>query len=129
MARTTKNAATYYNRKEEILWTKMETIIQNNLEFTGTFFIRFDSQADAKAAKIAIQKISNAIVLETRNSAAGRRRSRLPAVSVERPIRSARLRHRLDPFEKAATCLEDVGALALTYWIYVLLMSAPPRKG
>jgi hypothetical protein len=34
----------------------METIIQNNLEFTGTFFIRFDSQADAKAAKIAIRK-------------------------------------------------------------------------
>ncbi|EFX64315.1 hypothetical protein DAPPUDRAFT_334319 [Daphnia pulex] len=50
-------AATYYNRKEEILSTKMDTIIiRNNLEFTGTVFIRFDSQADAKAAKIAIRK-------------------------------------------------------------------------
>lgn len=49
------DAFSYYNKAEEMLAIEKDKII-NNLEFTGTVFIRFDSPSEAKATKIAITR-------------------------------------------------------------------------
>lgn len=118
------DATTHYNRKEEILSAKIETI-KNNLEFIGAVFIRFDSQADAKAAKIAIRKYQTqlfwkrGIMEEDQDFRPSQWTVRYAPPGSD--IDWIHLKKPRPAWKTWALLLR----LAVTYTIYVLLMSAP----
>lgn len=117
------DAATYYNLKEEALLVKKESLI-NNLEFTGTVFIRFDSPADANAAKMALTKRTSKWFWNRSNEEDAEFQP--SQWTVRYPPPSADINW-ID-FKKPRSTWRTLALylrLALTYSIYIILMAAP----
>ena len=118
------DATIHYKRKEEILSVKLESI-QNNLEFIGTVFICFDSQADAKAAKIAIRNYQTQLFWKNEKEEDHQdfRPSQwtVQYAPLDSDIDWIHLKKPRPAWKTWALLLR----LAVTYSIYVILMAAP----
>ncbi|XP_046460925.1 CSC1-like protein 2 [Daphnia pulex] len=118
-------AVSYYNNKEETLSVKKDEII-NQLKFTGTVFIRFDSPVEAKATKFAIRRHQSNWLWKCEET--NQNRQFRPSEWVVRyappgsDINWMHLKNPRPPFWK--TLLVWLRVLAI-YSIYIFLMAAP----
>ncbi|KAI9561459.1 hypothetical protein GHT06_012417 [Daphnia sinensis] len=117
------DAATYYNLKEEALLVKKESLL-NNLEFTGTVFIHFDSPAEAKVVKKTLTRRTSKWFWN-RNSEEDPE-FQPSQWTVRYPPPSADINW--SDFKKPRPIWRTLALylrLALTYSIYIILMAAP----
>ena len=117
------DVATYYDKQEKNLLAKREAIA-NNLELSGTVFVRFDSPADARAAKMALRRYQIEWFWKRGNQEDQYFRPSQWTVHYAPPGSEVNWMHLKKP-RPAWKTLALWLRLAVTYSMYVILMAAP----